>query len=207
MNQNLEEPDLSLDENLSGKDLEIGTRGVSPINTAKYVKKRTVTHKISKEMNENTIVIDTGSYNIKAGFQKDIGQSPKQFRSVIGKNKYNDLDEEVYIGENAISKRGMLNLSYSIGANGVEDFDGLEKLWNHTFENALRIDEEQIYESPVLLTLTPELKRSQYEKLCQHFFEVHQTPAFFVCPPSVLALYSYGLTTGMVYDSGYNETL
>ena len=48
---------------------------------------------------------------------------------------------------------------------------------------------------------------NKYEKIAEVFFEYHQCPALFLCQPPVLALYSYGLTTGMVVDSGHHETL
>lgn len=38
------------------------------------------------------------------------------------------------------------------------------------------------------------------------FFEVFNTPAFYMSLPSVLSLYSMGKTTGIVLDSGHCVT-
>ena len=62
------------------------------------------------------IVIDNGSFYIKAGFNGD--EEPKKvIRNVKGKNN-NDYEQtggdekEIFIGEKAIIKRGMLNIKF-----------------------------------------------------------------------------------------------
>ena len=54
-----------------------------------------------------------------------------------------------YIGEEAMSKRGILTLKYPIEQGTVNNWDDMEKIWNHTFFNELGVASE---EHLVLLT-------------------------------------------------------
>lgn len=86
-----------------------------------------------------------------------------------------------------------------IEAGFVNNWDDMEKVWNHTIYNELRVSPE---EHPALLTEAPLNPKKDRETLTQIMFEVFNIPCLYVSQTAVLALYSSGRTTGIVVDSG-----
>jgi actin len=109
-----------------------------------------------KEELNAPIVIDNGSGVVKAGFSGD--DAPKcVFPSLAGSPRHPSVmigitEKETYVGDEAQSKRGVLTLRYPIEHGIVNNWDDMEKIWEHTFFNELRIAPE---EHPVLLTEPP----------------------------------------------------
>jgi actin-related protein len=152
---------------------------------------------------ESPVVIDNGSGMCKAGFAGD--DAPRcVFPSVVGKPKMPGIivgldQKDIYIGEEAQQKRGVLKIEYPIEHGIVINWDDMEQIWNHTIYNELRITPD---DHPVLLTEAPQNPKVNREKMTQIMFESFNVPALYVNIQAVLSLYAAGRTTGIVLDSG-----
>ncbi|XP_078662186.1 actin, cytoplasmic-like [Branchiostoma floridae x Branchiostoma belcheri] len=146
---------------------------------------------------ENTLVVDNGTGLIKAGLAWE--DSPMVvFPSVV----CSDSDDS-YVGSAAQAKRDVLQLKYPIEHGIVTDWDGMEKIWRHTFQTELGLAPE---EQAVLLTEPPLNPKANREKMAQIMFESFNTPALNLSITALLALFATGRTTGVVLDSGYGVT-
>jgi len=143
----------------------------------------------------------------KAGFAGD--DAPRcVFPSIVGKPKtetamMGTAKKEVYIGDDAQQKRGILRIRYPIEHGIVTNWEDMEKIWHHTFFNELRVAPE---DHPVLLTEAPMNPKSNRERMTTIMFETFNVPAMYVSIQAVLSLYSSGRTTGIVMDSGDGVT-
>ena len=82
-----------------------------------------------------TIILDNGSYSIKAGFNGEY--EPKSvFPTVIG---YDHSDKTSFCGHNAEAKKSVLKMNYPIKRVIVNNWDDMEKIWDYTFKNELNI--------------------------------------------------------------------
>jgi actin-related protein len=153
------------------------------------------------------VVIDNGSGMSKAGFAGD--DAPRSvFPTLVGKCKMPSLmvaleQKDVYVGEDAQIKRGVLNTSCPIEEGFIKNWEDMEKVWKHTIYDELRVTPE---EHPVLLTEAPLNPSENREKMTEMMFEVFNVPCLYLQTQAVLALYASGRTTGMVLDSGEGIT-
>ncbi|XP_068199253.1 uncharacterized protein [Antennarius striatus] len=148
------------------------------------------------------IVLDTGSGLMKAGFA-DRDLPNVVYPTIIGTPKYeevmnSDFDREVYIGQEAQHMRGVLILKHPIKNGIIRNWNDMEKIWHHTFQQ-LRVDPE---DHPVLLTEAAMNPTENRQRMVEIMFESFSVPFTYVALQAVLALYATGRTTGVVFDSG-----
>ncbi|XP_059634697.1 uncharacterized protein LOC132277023 [Cornus florida] len=153
------------------------------------------------------IVCDNGTGSVKAGFAGDDAPCVV-FPNVIGRPRNNHPligigQKDMYFGDEAQARRGVLRLTYPVGHGMVRDWEAMESLWEHTFEKELRVS---IEEHPVLLTEPPMNPKINREKMMEIMFEAFEVPATYVAIQAVLSLYGSGRTTGIVMDSGDGVT-
>ena len=149
------------------------------------------------------IIIDNGSGYLKAGFAGEDGPRAK-FPAIVGRPKVPGImvgseQKDYFVGSQANEKRGILILEYPIEHGMVENWDNMEKIWDHTFANELRVAPE---EHNVMLTEAPMNPKVNREKMTQIMFDTFNVPGLYIAIQAVLSLYSAGKFTGIVCDSG-----
>ncbi|XP_037606562.1 uncharacterized protein LOC119476946 [Sebastes umbrosus] len=148
------------------------------------------------------IVLDTGSGLMKAGFA-DQDLPNIIFPTIIGMPKYEEimngnLEKETYIGHEAQHMRGVLALKHPIKNGIICNWDEMEKIWHHTFQQ-LGVEPE---DHPVLLTEAAMNPLANRQRMVEIMFECFTVPFAYVAMQAVLALYAAGRSTGVVLDSG-----
>jgi len=113
------------------------------------------------------------------------------------------VKKEYYIGDDAMARKGVLNMRYAIEHGVIQNWADMEKLWHHTFYNELRVNPD---EYKVMLTEAPMNPKMNREKMTQVMFETFNVQSLYVGIQAVLSLYSSGRTTGIVLDAGDGVT-
>ena len=94
---------------------------------------------------QRALVIDNGSFRIKAGFSRD--EAPRAlFPSVVGRVKHQGImvgtdKKDAVVGHTAVKRRGVLQLTSPIQRGEVIDWQNAEKIWHHTFYNELQVQD------------------------------------------------------------------
>lgn len=156
---------------------------------------------------ECTVIIDNGSGHMKAGLAGEEAPSCI-FPAVTGRPKHGTImagtdNKEFFVGEEAMAKKGVLSITYPIEHGIVRDWNDMEKVWHHTFFDALRVDPEK---HPVIVTEAPLNPKKNRERMVEMLFEKFSVPACYIVIQAVMSLYSYGRTSGCVVDSGDGVT-
>lgn len=112
--------------------------------------------------------------------------------------------KQEYIGDEALKLKGVLELTHPIKTGNVENWEDMEKVWQHCFDNELRIAPSEA--EGVLLTEAPRNPKVNREKMVQMMFETFDVKNMYVAIQAVMSLYSAGRTTGLVVDSGDGVT-
>ena len=160
-----------------------------------------------EEDNKPNIIIDNGTGYCKAGFSGEEGPRAV-FPSLIGRPKNPGImvgaeKRDFFVGLQAEEKRGILDLKYPIEHGIIQDWNDMEKIWDHTFTTELRVDPS---EHNVMITealMNPKINRV---KMSQIMFETFNVPGLYIANSSVLSLYSAGKFTGITVDSGEGVT-
>ncbi|KAJ5079489.1 actin-7-related [Anaeramoeba ignava] len=155
------------------------------------------------EVQNKAIIIDNGSGIMKAGFAGD--DLPKvKFPTIIGRLRHEEImigveTQDLYIGNEAIKRKGFCTINYPIENGIVKNWDEMEKILNHILDSELKIKSE---DHPFLLTEPPFNPKINREKTTQIMFETFDIPAFYVASQGFLSVYSSGKNIAMNIEIG-----
>ncbi|PPD73137.1 hypothetical protein GOBAR_DD29936 [Gossypium barbadense] len=160
-----------------------------------------------------TVVIDNGTGYSKMGFAGNVEPCFNQPTVVALNDSYLNqsrassklnmaaqysagvmADLDFFIGDEALLRSRASNtytLSYPINHGQVEDWDAMERYWQHCIFNYLRCDPEDHY---FLLTESPLTNPENREYMGEIMFETFNIPGLYIAVNSVLAL-AAGYTT------------
>ncbi|MHA1147784.1 MAG: double zinc ribbon domain-containing protein [Promethearchaeota archaeon] len=154
------------------------------------------------------IIIDIGSAYAKVGFAGD--QEPRYtFPVITGTEKYKAVMADVstrsiYVGDDAMKMRGVLKVKYPIQRGAIMDWNDYYEILNYIFYSLLRIEDLSQY--PVLYIEPPFVQRENKEYIARVLFETHRIKSLMMIPSPLLSIFSVGVTTGLVIESGDGTT-
>lgn len=155
----------------------------------------------------NTIVLDAGSGISKIGFAGEDG--PRSIlSSIVGVPKMPGLkigmeQQERYVGENAILRSDIMNFVSPIQRGEITDWEKYETLLHHLFYNEMQIVPEEIN---IMVTESPLCSKKKRKQLSEILFETYNVQKIHIANSSMLGLFAYGKTSGLVLDSGAGIT-
>lgn len=153
------------------------------------------------------IVIDNGSYEVRAGYPSD--DRPRvAMPSIVGQPLNDGVAmatgvREYEVGFEARSKRGMLTCTEPVRAGVVQNWDAMEKLWAHIIFREMRVAPESFCFS---ISEPHNASKDQKEKTLELMMETFNAHSLYLGISSVFSLYSYGKTTGVAVDVGLHTT-
>ena len=159
---------------------------------------------------EYTVIIDIGEAYTKVGFAGE--EAPRSsFPTITGAEKYKNVmvdvgssgRPQIYVGEDCTRMRGVLKISYPISRGNIMDWDHYFAILTHIFYNVLRIDSTKANVIYTEGALTP-MQTKQY--IGRVLFETYQAKSVQIASAPILSLFSAGLTTGIVVESGEGLT-
>lgn len=145
------------------------------------------------------IVIDNGSFLSKVGFGGN--EAPKSvFPTVIARKQ--DL---TCFGDEALNQEidHDLLISYPVQKGIVNNYEDIELVWQHIFDNVLKVSPE---EHPMFLTDSINEKQINRCRKIEIMMEKVKAPKFYLASQAVMAMYASGRITGIVLDSGAGVT-
>jgi len=150
------------------------------------------------------IIIDIGSAYVKIGFSGE--PSPRFiFPCITGTEKYKSVMVDVsarsiYVGQDAAKMRGVLKIKHPIDRSIITDWESYYEILNYIFYSLLRVENLSNY--PIFYCEPPFIQKETKEYIARLFFETHRVKSLIMMPTPLLSLFSVGLTTGLVIESG-----
>jgi actin-related protein len=153
------------------------------------------------------IVVDLGSGTLRAGFAGD-EKPTASFANMVGHPKYDEVivgveNKDHYVGDEADAMRGVLVLKYPIKHGIVEDYELLDLIWAHTFDNELRVKPQG---KKIMITEPPLNPLHVREKLATDLFGKYGVAGMYINNAAVLSIYAAGRSTGLAVSSGDGVT-
>ncbi|EFC44065.1 hypothetical protein NAEGRDRAFT_33917 [Naegleria gruberi] len=167
---------------------------------------------------KQTVVIDSGSFRMKVGLTPSLSSSEEKeefrmcFPATVGRPHLAGVmigSKSEYFGDEAVSKRGMLKLTYPISKGIVSNWDDAEKIWKYSLDDLKRINEE--IGKSVLMTDSPlntleNREKMDREQMTEIMFEKFRVQGLYSTSQAALSVFASGRTTGLVLDSGDDVT-
>lgn len=155
----------------------------------------------------NTIVIDNGSFKFKIGYSDDPSMEPRLiFRNLYGEPRYKYLvpnqANNYYIGDNIFDNLGSVDIKYPVVDGNVTNWDQMEKVLEFGFNQLKAVTEEQ----GVLISESSNITKGNREKMIEIMFETFNVPYYYSINQGVLNVISSGKTSGYSIDVGYSHT-
>lgn len=155
------------------------------------------------EGERKTLVIDNGTFSVKAGFA---GTKDPHFTvpTIVGTAK-DDADmvgiknKAFFVGNEAIAKTNLLNMVNPIENGVITNWEFMTELWDELINNMFHCS---LKGTCILTGAKPNTPKSNMYKQAQIFFEHFDADSFYCAQQSVLSLFSAGLLTGLVLDDG-----
>lgn len=150
------------------------------------------------------VILDIGSAYTKIGFAGEPG--PRFiFPTITGTEKYKAVMVDVsarniYVGNDAAKMRGVLKIKRPIERGAIMDWNDFYEILNYCFYSLLRIPDVSQY--PVLYTQPTFLQKETKEYLARVLFETHRVKSLIMVPTPILSMFSVGLTSGLIIESG-----
>jgi len=157
-----------------------------------------------EEDDSPVVIIDAGSGICKAGLSTS--RTPTHvFADVVGRPRarwQSSFDTDLFCGDDVGPHRSKLAFSYPVQNGIIENFDDMQRIWDHTFS----LLDVNASDHPVLITEPPYNPRPNRERMVEMMFEYYLVPSLNVSIQGVLALFGHGRSTGLVLDSGEGVT-
>ncbi|GCC42076.1 hypothetical protein chiPu_0026056, partial [Chiloscyllium punctatum] len=147
------------------------------------------------------LVIDMGSGVCKVGYAGQ-PRPDSVLGSIVGYPRGRSKRNSITVGR-TVSTEPDLKLIRPTRQGIIVDWTAAEDLLRHVFYEDLKVSPE---EHAVLISDPPLSPTTNREKIAELLFERFNVPAMHVSHQSVLAVYSYGKTSGLVVDSGDGVT-
>ncbi len=154
------------------------------------------------------IILDIGSAYVKIGFAGEPG--PRfVFPCITGYEKYKSVmvdvgQRSVYVGNDAMKMRGVLKVKYPLQRGVIMDWEEYYEILNYIFYTLLRVDNLSNY--PVMYAEHPFVPRETKEYIARVLFETHRVKSLIMLQSPFLSMFSVGITTGLVVESGDGVT-
>ena len=140
-----------------------------------------------------SLVLDCGSFSIKAGLSTD--EVPQQIRSIVGQG-----EGETFAGDAALGlANGASRIEPICEGRQIDDFDNFKLLLDFVYSKVA--SEEEL---PVVFAEPVFSSEPNREHLAEMFFEHYKAPAISMTLQGILALVGTGRVTGLVLDCGHS---
>ena len=95
--------------------------------------------------------------------------------------------------------RNKAELHFPVQRGIIDDFDSMDKIWEHIFEKELNVETKDI---GILVTDSPMNSKENKKNIAKIMFEKFKVGSLAIMNTAVLSLFSTGKTTGVVAECG-----